>query len=110
VDGTGNSVVFDIVNNFSTVNGGTSTSVTVSDLRSDLEPTGAVVYIPFMTFNLDPWTVVLTELSGGSDGTAGWTGAPVSGQTCTPAGSPFSEQNTFWDVWAWVMGLVIRLG
>ncbi len=97
VDGTGNGAVFNITNNFSALNGGTSTSVTVGDLESDLQPAGVTVSDPnFITFNLDPWSVTLTEVQPGSDPSdlGSCFGALSNGQTCTPAGSPFNEQNS----------------
>jgi hypothetical protein len=96
VDGTGNGAVFDITNNFVGNNGGTSTTVTVGDLNSSSEPAGATVNDPgFITFNSDPWTVTLTEIQLGSDPAGTCIGDTLAnGQTCTPAGTPFNEQNT----------------
>jgi hypothetical protein len=100
VDGTGDVALFDITNNFSTLNGGSSTEITVHDLNSTNEPAGVVLGSPlanFITFGSDPWSISLTELRSGSDGQpAGCpvTGPPVDGQICTPVGSPFNEQNS----------------
>jgi hypothetical protein len=92
--------VFDITNNFATMNGGTSTEVFVGDLNSASapagEPAGATVSYPdFITFNKDPWSVTLTEVLPGSDpvSTTGCQVGLSSGQSCTPANTPFNEQN-----------------
>jgi len=97
VDGTGTFGLFDITNGFSAANGGTSTMVNVHDLRSDLQPTGppnSSNLANFMTFNLDAWTVILTQVQPGVDG-VGQCGSGLAGsQLCTPPGSAFNEQNS----------------
>lgn len=102
VDGTGDAAVFDITNNFvcaagppTCANTGTDTSVFVHDLNSTFEPINTGVSLPFVTFNVDPWVITLTDLVGGTDG-LGSCGAgltPGVSQFCSPAGSPFNEEN-----------------
>jgi hypothetical protein len=98
VDGTGDSAVFDITNGFSAANGGTSTQVKVHDLENDLEPVGgpgSSNLVNFLTFNLNPWTVTLTQLQAGVDGVSQCgAGLAAGSQTCTPPGSGFNEQNS----------------
>nr|AEQ20293.1 PEP-CTERM motif protein [uncultured bacterium CSLG7] len=100
VDGTGSSAVFDITNNFvcpsgppACANTGTDTSVFVHDLNSTDEPINTAVSLPFVTFNVDPWTLTMTDLQGGVDGLTNCSASLTAGQTCSPAGSPFNEQN-----------------
>jgi hypothetical protein len=98
VDGTGTFGLFDITNGFSAANGGTSTMVNVHDLRSDLQPTGppnSSNLANFMTFNLDAWTVILTQVQPGVDGVGQCgSGLAAGSQICTPPGSAFNEQNS----------------
>jgi len=98
VDGTGSSGVFDITNGFSAANGGTSTTVNVHDLASNLEPVGgpgSSNLANFLTFNLDAWSVILTQIQPGVDGTSQCGSALAAGsQICTPPGSAFNEQNS----------------
>jgi len=97
VDGSGGNAAFNITNNFSTVNGGTSTQAIVTDLNSASDTPGSTVSdAGFVTFNLNPtWSVTLTEVVAGSDPStmAACLGPLSNGQTCTPAGTPFNEQN-----------------
>jgi hypothetical protein len=94
--GPGGTAHFDITNNFATLNGGTSTQVVVGDLNSASQPPGSTVnYANFITFNNDPsWTVTLTQVLPGADPSGACFGPLVNGQTCTPTGTPFNEQNT----------------
>jgi len=98
VDGSGSSGVFDITNGFSAANGGTSTTVSVHDLESDLEPVGGPGtsnLTNFITFNSDAWSVILTQIQPGVDGTSQCAAALAAGsQLCTPPGSAFNEQNS----------------
>jgi len=99
VDGTGDNAKFTITNAFSTNNGGTSTIVTVHDLENDLEPVGgpgSSNLTNFLTFNVDPWTVTLTQVQAGTDGLSQCgLGLAAGSQNCTPgANSSFNEQNS----------------
>jgi hypothetical protein len=101
VDGSGDSGLFDITNastgSFSNAvtPGIVGTTVTVHDLNSIEQPTGVtsgpgLPLINFVTFALKPtWSITLTEILPGNDGTAGC----ASGNFCTPPGSPFNLQN-----------------
>lgn len=97
VDGTGDTAVFTTNSAFFTSNGGTASNAVVADLDSAAEPTGITVSDPnFITFPSDPgWTVTLTEVLPGSDPVSATcqSEALSSGQTCTPATTPFNEQN-----------------
>ena len=100
VDGTGDAGVFDITNNFACAAGpptcantGTDTSVAVHDLNTTTEPINTAVSLPFVIFNVDPWVITLTDLVGGVDGVTHCGDALSPGQTCSPGGSPFNEQN-----------------
>jgi len=99
--GPGGTALFDITNNFDTVNGvptGGPTEITVGDLNSVSDPIStAVAYTNFVTFNNgSPWTIELTEVLPGNGGTAGCSAtlAASNGATCNPPGSPFSESQT----------------
>lgn len=97
VDGTGDTALFDTNASFFTANGGVASQAVIADLNSTTEPTGAPISIPgFITFPLDStWSVTLTEVLPGSD-TASATCQAQSltpGQSCTPLGTPFNEQN-----------------
>jgi hypothetical protein len=98
VDGTGDNGIFNITNGFATSNGGTSNQVHVHDLESDLEPVGgpgSSNLNNFITFNIDPWSVVLTQIQAGVDGVSQCIAALAAGsQICTPPGSGFNEQNS----------------
>lgn len=97
VDGTGNSASFDTNSSFFTSNGGVASTARVADLNSASEPTGATISDPgFILFPSDAtWSVTLTQVSPGVDPVSAscQTDALVSGQTCTPFGTPFNEQN-----------------
>ncbi len=97
VDGTGDSAAFTTNSSFFTSNGGVASNATVADLTSASEPTGGTVSdANFITFPSDPtWSVTLTEVLAGSDPVSATCQADAlsSGQTCTPAGTPFNEQN-----------------
>jgi hypothetical protein len=97
VDGTGDTAEFTTNAAFFTSNGGTASNAIVADLTSAVEPTGATITDPnFITFPSDPgWTVTLTEVLPGSDpmNPTCQTESLSSGQTCTPATTPFNEQN-----------------
>jgi hypothetical protein len=93
VDGNGDSALFTLTNastlSFAPIIGST---VTVADLNSTSEPTGAPVSLTFITFTAEPtWSITLTELLPGVEGSAGC--FDPSGVECTPAGSPFNLIN-----------------
>jgi hypothetical protein len=98
VDGNGDSALFDATSastgSFLPIVGST---VTVADLSSATAPVGTTVSVPFITFSAEPgWTITLTELEGGVDGSAGCLipiGLAAAGQICSPTGSPFNLQN-----------------
>jgi MYXO-CTERM domain-containing protein len=71
------------------------TTVTVHDLNAAQEPAGVVLASPltsFLTFAGKPWTVTLTEVFLGTDGTAGCQSIAV-GDRCTIPNSPFNLEN-----------------
>jgi hypothetical protein len=60
---------------------------------TDPVPTGTSVdFSNFITFS-NGWSVTLTTLEMGTDGTTGCGGTPAAGQICTPTGSPFNLEN-----------------
>ena len=99
VDGTGDSALFDSNSSFFTSQTppGTPSQAKVADLDSAIEGTGATVSDPgFVTFPLDPgWSITLTEVLPGSDAMSATCQSQglSAGQTCTPLGTPFNEQN-----------------
>jgi len=105
VDGIGDTAVFNITNGFVASNGGTAngggtppaTQVTVGDLNNLNDPTqpGVSNYPGFITFNNGSfWTITLTNILAGVDGTGSCAAAPAAGQFCSPPGGPFNEQNS----------------
>jgi hypothetical protein len=101
VDGNGDAGHFDIsgagTGSFAGMVGDT---ITVHDLNSTQEPAGTLIgpSLPltrFITFNSSAptaWSLTLTELFGGVDGTAGC-GSTTAGDSCSPGGSPFNLLN-----------------
>src|SRR6185437_12685043 len=72
-------------------------TVTVHDLDSSQQPTGATsgpgLPLPsFITFSTQAgWSITMTELLPGTEGSAGCT--DPAGIRCTPPGSPFNLEN-----------------
>ena len=77
----------------------TGTTISVKDLSAVLQPTGSLVgpglpLVNFITFAAQPgWSITLTQVLNGVFGSAGCTSGQGSGDTCTPAGSPFNLIN-----------------
>jgi len=101
VDGSGDSGLFDITNastqSFGVGTGLIGTQVTVHDLSEISEPTGStsgpgLPLTSFITFAFKPtWSMTLTEILPGTDGSADCSNP--SGIHCTPTGTPFNLDN-----------------
>lgn len=99
VDGTGDSAIFTIGNNGGYMGDAQGNNVTVHDLNSATPPAGepagsSVTLSNFINFApSEPWSIELTMVDLGGE-TGSCAALPVqNGQTCTPPGTPFNENN-----------------
>lgn len=97
VDGTGDGATFTVGNPSGYMGDPQGSNVIVADLNSTNEPAGgSVADSDFIQFSGKPWTIELTTVDLGGDGSSGCVATTIStssNQFCSPPTGPFNEEN-----------------